>query len=116
MFLGRSQEFLTLFGKSTSFPFSLSKGIYSYSSVLPVTDDVSVKEKGLTTLAFVATVYKGLDRWKSRRGVKCRLVTGESGTAGVRLDKQGLRIEDEENFTVYKTLEMSFEDEKGITI
>ena len=92
MFLGRAQEFLTLF----------------------VTDDTTIKEKGATTLAFYPTKYSGLDRLKSRKSIRCRLVTGDQGAAGVRLDKKGLRSEDEETiYTQHKTFEMTFENEQG---
>ncbi|MCJ1313509.1 hypothetical protein MMC25_007188 [Agyrium rufum] len=93
MFLGRAQEFLTLF----------------------VTDDTTIKEKGPTTLIFHPTKYGGLDRWKSRKSIRCRLVTStQGGAAGVRLDKKGLRNEDEETmYTQHKTFEMTFENEQG---
>lgn len=91
MFLGRAQEYLTIF----------------------VTDDVSIKDKDPATLTFVPTKYAGIDRLKSRRGIKCLQVSEMDSTAGIRLDKKGLRMEDEDSFTMYKTFELSFENEQG---
>ena len=83
------------------------------SHVHLVTDDVSIEERELATLTFVALAYKGLDQWKSRRGVTSLLVTGSNGTAGVRLDKHGLRVDDEKSYAQYQTLEMLLDDERG---
>lgn len=79
-----------------------------------MTDDVSIKDKDPATLTFVPTRYAGIDWLKSRRGIRCLQVSETNSTAGIRLDKKGLRIEDEDSFTPYKTFELSFENEQGI--
>ena len=78
-----------------------------------MTDDVSIKDKDPATLVFLPTKYGGIDRLKSRRGVKCLQVSNINSIAGIRLDKKGLRMEDEDSFTMYKTFELVFENEQG---
>lgn len=92
----------------------LSSELNDYNGIDTVTDDVSIKDKDPATLTFVPTRYTGIDRLKSRRGIKCLQVSETHSTAGIRLDKKGLRIEDEDSFTLYKTFELSFENEQGV--
>ena len=79
-----------------------------------MTDDVSIKDKDPASLVFVPTKYGGMDRLKSRRGVKCLQVSDTNSTAGIRLDKKGLRMEDEDSFTQYKNYEITLDNKQGI--
>lgn len=92
----------------------LSSELNYFHCDFTVTDDVSIKDKDPATLTFVPTKYAGIDRLKSRRGIKCLQMSETNGTAGIRLDRKGLRVEDEDSFAVYKTFELSFENEQGI--
>ena len=78
-----------------------------------VTDDISIKDKGSASLEFLPTKYSGIDRWKSRKGIRCCLVTGDDGTAGFRLDRKGLKPEDTDIWDQFKTFEMTFENAHG---
>ena len=78
-----------------------------------MTDDISIKDKGSASLEFVPTKYSGIDRWKSRKGIRCRLVTEDDGTAGFRLDRKGLKPDDTDMWDQYKTFEMTFENAHG---
>lgn len=91
----------------------LSRELNDLDGTVTVTDDVSIKDKDPATLTFVPTKYAGIDRLKSRRGIKCLQVSEMDSTAGIRLDKKGLRMEDEDSFSLYKTFELSFENEQG---
>lgn len=92
----------------------LSSELNGFDGIVTVTDDVSIKDKHPATLTFLPTRYGGIDRLKSRRGIKCLQGAETNSTAGIRLDKKGLRVEDEDSFTTYKTFELSFENEQGI--
>ncbi|KAF3941170.1 hypothetical protein ABW19_dt0208010 [Dactylella cylindrospora] len=89
VYLGRSNDFVTIF----------------------VTDDITVREsKKSNTLVFEPTKYTGRALFRSRDGVKAKVVGGGSRKGGLRLDLKGLQPDDEENFPMFKTFEIDFED------
>ncbi|KAF3903908.1 hypothetical protein ABW21_db0200233 [Orbilia brochopaga] len=89
IYLGRSNDFVTVF----------------------ITDDITIRQsKKGNTLVFEPTKYTGRALFKSRDGVKAKVVGGGRKKGGVRLDLKGLRPDDEENFPMFKTFEIEFED------
>ena len=121
VYLGRSQEFITFFGESVVLLLpplgSTSEAPLSpFSAGELVTDDVSYRKKGETTLVFSGTTYGGIDVWRSRRNLRCGLVKRQDGPAGIRLNKDGLKIDDQTSFRPYKTFEVAFEDESGTNL
>ncbi|KAK6534463.1 hypothetical protein TWF281_005787 [Arthrobotrys megalospora] len=89
VYLGRSNDFVTVF----------------------ITDDITLRQsKKGNTLVFEPTKYTGRALFKSRDGVKAKVVGGGRKKGGMRLDMKGLAPEDEENFPMFKTFEIEFED------
>ncbi|KAK6361811.1 hypothetical protein TWF730_005526 [Orbilia blumenaviensis] len=89
VYLGRSNDFVTVF----------------------ITDDITLRQsKKGNTLVFEPTKYTGRALFKSRDGVKAKVVGGGRKKGGVRLDMKGLTPDDEENFPMFKTFEIEFED------
>ncbi|KAK6340904.1 hypothetical protein TWF696_009217 [Orbilia brochopaga] len=89
IYLGRSNDFVTVF----------------------ITDDITIRQsKKGNTLVFEPTKYTGRALFKSRDGVKAKVVGGGRKKGGVRLDMKGLRPDDEENFPMFRTFEIEFED------
>ncbi|RVD88343.1 uncharacterized protein DFL_002532 [Arthrobotrys flagrans] len=89
IYLGRSNDFVTVF----------------------VTDDITLRQsKKGNTIVFEPTKYTGRALFKSRDGVKAKVVGGGRKKGGMRLDMKGLTPEDEENFPMFKTFEIEFED------
>ncbi|KAJ6262304.1 hypothetical protein Dda_3111 [Drechslerella dactyloides] len=89
IYLGRSNDFVTVF----------------------ITDDITIRQsKKSNTLVFEPTKYTGRALFKSRDGVKAKVVGGGRKKGGVRLDMKGLRPDEEENFPMFRTFEIEFED------
>ncbi|KAK6350955.1 hypothetical protein TWF718_004135 [Orbilia javanica] len=89
VYLGRSNDFVTVF----------------------ITDDITLRQsKKGNTLVFEPTKYTGRALFKSRDGVKAKVVGGGRKKGGMRLDMKGLAPEDEENFPMFRTFEIEFED------
>ncbi|KAF3089878.1 hypothetical protein TWF569_011593 [Orbilia oligospora] len=89
VYLGRSNDFVTVF----------------------ITDDITLRQsKKGNTLVFEPTKYTGRALFKSRDGVKAKVVGGGRKKGGMRLDMKGLAPDDEENFPMFKTFEIEFED------
>ncbi|KAK6502854.1 hypothetical protein TWF481_007895 [Arthrobotrys musiformis] len=89
VYLGRSNDFVTVF----------------------ITDDITLRQsKKGNTLVFEPTKYTGRALFKSRDGVKAKVVGGGRKKGGIRLDMKGLAPDDEENFPMFRTFEIEFED------
>ncbi|KAF3918993.1 hypothetical protein ABW20_dc0109726 [Dactylellina cionopaga] len=89
IYLGRSNDFVTVF----------------------ITDDITIRQsKKGNTLVFEPTKYTGRALFKSRDGVKAKVMGGGRKKGGMRLDMKGLHPDDEENFPMFKTFEIEFED------
>ena len=73
-----------------------------------VTDDVTIQEKGTARIVFTATKF-GLLR--SRSGIQCHHAPRTQTTAaGIKLDKAGIRYEEQNRFGNYKSFEIEFEN------
>jgi hypothetical protein len=48
--------------------------------------------------------------FRSRDGIKAKVSGGGSKKGGIRLDMKGLQPEDEENFPMFRTFEIEFEE------
>ncbi|EPS43925.1 hypothetical protein H072_2146 [Dactylellina haptotyla CBS 200.50] len=89
IYLGRSNDFVTVF----------------------ITDDITLRQsKKGNTLVFEPTKYTGRALFKSRDGVKAKVMGGGRKKGGMRLDMKGLHPDDEENFPMFRTFEIEFED------
>ncbi|KAK6528968.1 hypothetical protein TWF694_004194 [Orbilia ellipsospora] len=89
IYLGRSNDFVTIF----------------------ITDDITLRQsKKGNTIIFEPTKYTGRALFKSRDGVKAKVMGGGRKKGGIRLDMKGIHPEDEENFPMFKTFEIEFED------
>ncbi|KAF3924745.1 hypothetical protein AA313_de0209239 [Arthrobotrys entomopaga] len=89
IYLGRSNDFVTIF----------------------ITDDITLRQsKKGNTIIFEPTKYTGRALFKSRDGVKAKVMGGGRKKGGIRLDMKGIHPEDEENFPMFRTFEIEFED------
>lgn len=104
VYLGRSEEYITIFSKSVG---TASNRCNLFTDMITVTDDVTIHEKGQTRITFSATRLGFL---KPRTGIRCYHAKRTVTAAGIKLDKAGIHPEEQDRFDTYKSFEIEFEN------